>query len=167
MTNFTLAAGMKLLQSKNYEAVYAQSVEALKKDDKNPLAFYLLGVLAANTGSPEKALEFFAKATEYEPSNVRYQTYHAKALNSLGLEEQAKLRADEAAMIGTKDAFLADMIGIVYSRTGYHNLAIPFFETATKSDPKWAKFQFNLGASAEFTGAFDKARTAYAERIDP
>ena len=165
MTIFNLAAGMKLLQAKNYEAVYAQSVEALKKDEKNPLAFFLLGVLAANTGDPEKALEFFAKATEYEPSNVRYQTYHAKALNSLGLGEQAKQCADIAAEIGTKDAFLADMIGIVYSRTGYHDLAIPFFETATKSNPKWAKFQFNLGASAEFIGNFDKARAAYANAL--
>ncbi len=160
---------MALLRSKNYEAVYAQSIEALRRDEKNPLAFFLLGVLASDTGSHDKALEFFAKASEHGPKNVHYQTYYAKALGGFGHNEQAKIHADKAAAIGTNEALLADMIGVVYSRAGYHELAIPFFEQATKRNPRWAKFQFNLGASAEFIGDFKTAKTAYKKTlsIDP
>ena len=165
MSNITFAAGMKLLRARNYQAVYEQSVEALRQDEKAPLAFFLLGVLASDTGSHEKALEFLAKASEHGPKNVHYQTYHAKALVTLGQNEQAKMRADIAAALGTNDALLADMIGVVYSRTGYHELAIPFFEKAVKKNPRWANFHFNLGASAEFVGDFEKAKTAYQNTL--
>jgi tetratricopeptide (TPR) repeat protein len=160
---------MKLLRSRNYESVYAQSVEALRKDEKNPLPFFLIGIVAMDTGDHTKALELLSKASNLDPQNVHYQTYHAKAHTTLGQHELAKKRADMAAALGTKEALLADMIGIVYSRTGYHELAIPFFEQATQRNPRWAKFHFNLGASAEFIGDFDKAKTAYANTlsIDP
>ncbi len=165
MTVLTLTSGMTLLRAKNYEAVYAQSIEALRQDEKNPLAFFLLGVLASDTGSHAKALELFAKASEHGPKNVHYQTYYAQALNRSGQNEQAKIQADMAAAIGTKEALLVDMIGVVYSRTGYHELAIPFFEQATKRNPRWTKFHFNLGASAEFIGDFKAAKKAYKEAV--
>lgn len=169
MSIITFTTGMKLLRSKNYESVYTQSIEALRLDETNPLPFFLLGVLASDTGNPTKALEFFAKASEHGPRNVHYQTYHSKALATLGYNDEAKTRADIAATIWTTDAVLADMIGVVYSRTGYHELAIPFFEKAVKKNPRWAKFHFNLGASAEFIGDFKKAKTAYKNvlSIDP
>ncbi len=157
----TFTTGMKLLRAKNYETVYKQSIEALRINEKNPLPFFLLGVLASDTGSHGKSLELFAKACEHGAENVYYQTYFAKALAALGYHDLAKKHADIAAGLGTQDALLADMIGVVYSRTGYHNLAIPFFEQAVKKNPRWAKFQFNLGASAEFIGDFEKAKTAY------
>lgn len=156
---------MKLLRSRTYTTVYEQSLKALRLNEKDPLPFFLLGVLAADTGNPAKALEFFAKATEHGPKNVHYQTYHAHALIAVGDHNQAKIRADMAAKIGTNDALLADMIGVTYSRTGYHELAIPFFELATKKNPKWAKFHFNLGASAEFIGDFVKTKTAYTNTL--
>ena len=169
MTLLTFTSGMTLLRARDYEAVYAQSIAALKLNEKNPLPFFLLGVLASDTGSHGKALELFAKASEHGPKNAHYQTYYAKALGGFGHNEQAKIHADKAAAIGTNEALLADMVGVVYSRVGYHELAIPFFEQATKRNPRWAKFHFNLGASAEFIGDFKTAKTAYqkAVSLDP
>ncbi len=165
MTAISFATGMKLLRARNYEAVYEQSVAALKIDEKNPLPFFLLGVLASDTGNHAKALEFFAKACEHGAQNVNYQTYYAKELVAHGHNNQAKVHADQAAIIGTDDALLADMIGVVYSRIGYHELAIPFFEKAVSKNPRWAKFHFNLGASAEFIGDFKKAKSAYENTV--
>ncbi len=169
MTGITLATGMQLIREKQYESVYNQAIESLKKNEKNPLSFFLLGVLATDTGNHEKALEFFSKAAEHGPNNVHYQTYFAKALTTFAHHEQAKIHADKAAVIGTNDALLADMIGVVYSKVGHHELAIPFFEKATRLNPRWAKFHFNLGASAEFIGNFGKAKKAYTNTlsIDP
>lgn len=160
---------MKQLREKNYKAVYTQCLALLRQDEKNPLAFFLLGVLASDTGSHAKALELFAKAVEHAPDNLHYQTYFAKSLAAHNQSALAKQHADKAARIfrqgGTKDALLSDMIGVVYSRTGHHDLAIPFFEQAVKTNPKWANFHFNLGASAEFIGDFNKAKTAYANAV--
>ncbi len=149
MADITFISGMKLLKAKKYEAVYTQSLEALRKDEKNPLPFFLLGVLSSDTGNAVKAVELFAKAAEHGPKNVHYQTYYAKALGTLGHHDRAKKYADMAAAIGTNDALLADMIGVAYSRSGYHELAIPFFKQAASKNPRWANFHFNLGASAE------------------
>ena len=165
MAALTFTSGMQLLRAKNYEAVYNQSIAALRTDEKNPLAFFLLGVLASDTGSHDKALEFFAKSCEHEPKNVHYQTYYAKALLARGQNVQAKTHADLAASIGTNDALISDMIGVVYSRTGYHERAIPFFEKAVKKNPRWANFHFNLGASAEFIGDFKTAKAAYKNTL--
>ncbi len=156
---------MALIRTRDYQGAYTQAVEALRHDAKNPLAFFLLGVVAFDTGTHDKAAEFFAKACEHEPKNVRYQSYYARALNFLGQNTQAKTHADKAAALGTDDALLADMIGTVYSRAGYHELATPFFKQAVKINPKWANFHFNLGASAEFTGDFKTAKAAYQKAV--
>ena len=156
---------MALIRTRDYQGAYTQAVEALRQDPKNPLAFFLLGVVAFDTGTHDKATEFFAKACAHEPRNVRYQSYYARALNFLGQNTQAKTQADMAAALGTKDALLADMIGTVYSRTGYHERATPFFKQAVKLNPKWANFHFNLGASAEFTGDFKTAKAAYQKAV--
>ena len=87
------------------------------------------------------------------------------SLAALGHFKQAKRHAGRAAKVGANDAFMADMIGFVYSRAGDHETAIPFFQDAVARDPKWPLFQFNLGASAEFLGDFDTARSAYAGAV--
>jgi len=161
----TFKAGMKLLVSNNYAALYEQAIQALKCNERDPLAFFFIGAIASDQGLHIKALELFAKASEHGAKNSRYQAYHAKALMALGHNKDAKSRADIAAKLKIDDAFVADMIGTVYSRTGYHELALPLFVQATKLNPKWALFHFNLGASEQFTGDFKKAKSAYANAV--
>ena len=156
---------MKLLAAKNYDEVYARSVEALQTNEKNPLPYFFIGLVTSDHGKHTKALEFFAKASELEPGNMHYQIYHARALASLGHLEDAKTRADKIVAVGIDDALLADMIGLVYSRAGHQNLAIPCFELATQKSPTRAEFHFNLAVTAQFLGDFDKARTAYAKAV--
>lgn len=165
MANLTFDSGMKLLVSNQHETLYARSIDALRRNERNPLAFFFLGILASTIGQDVKALELFAKATEHAPRSVRYQSHHAKAFMTLGLKAEAKLRADIAAEIETDDAFLIDMIGSVYSRAGFHDLALPLFARATELQPKWAGFHFNLAASAQFLGQFDLAEEAYGKAI--
>lgn len=154
---------MKLLATKNYDEVYARSVEALQINERNPLAYFFLGVVISDLGKHTKALEFFAKASELEPDNLNYQVYHARALATLGHFEEAKARADGIAIADINDALLADMTGLVYSRSGYQALAIPFFELATKKKPSRAEFHFNLAVTAQFIGDFETAKTAYGK----
>ncbi len=159
----TFTSGMKLLAAKNYDEVYARAVQALQENERNPLAYFFIGLVLAEYGQHTKALEFLAKANELEPSNQTYQAYHARALASLGQFEAARTRADHMVKVGIEDAHLADMIGLVYSRSGCHDLAIPLFELATRKAPRRAEFHFNLAVTAQFTGDFEKARTAYKE----
>jgi tetratricopeptide (TPR) repeat protein len=161
----TFTKGMKLLAAKHYDEVYARSVEALQANERTPLAFFFLGIITADHGQHSKALEFFAKASELEPENQTYQTYHARALANLGHFEEATKKADALTSAGIHDALLADMIGLVYSRGGHQEQAIPLFELATKKNPGRAEFYFNLAVTAQFIGDFEKAKTAYAKAV--
>ncbi|MGJ8562337.1 MAG: tetratricopeptide repeat-containing sulfotransferase family protein [Alphaproteobacteria bacterium] len=165
MALLTFNSAMKLLTQKRYQEVYNLAVSALKEDEKNPLAFFFLGLVAGDNGQAAKALEFHAKASELAPLNVHYHAAHAKALMALGRQEEAKARADIAAKVGTKDAFVSDMIGTVYSRSGRHDMALPLFKQAVKINPKWPIFQFNLGVSAQFTGDLKTAKAAYTKAV--
>jgi len=64
-----------------------------------------------------------------------------------------------------KDAHTADTIGVVYSRTGFHEKAVPFFEKAILINPKPSNFHYNLGASLQFLGRFDDAAASYKNVI--
>ena len=169
MPALTFPSAMRLLGQKNYQAVYDLAISALRQNEKDPLAFFFLGIIASDHGDPVKALELFAKASEHGPKSARYNAYHAKALMTLGHHAEAKVRAGVAANLKIDDAFVADMIGNVYSRVGEHNLALPLFKKAVKLNPNWAVFQFNLGASAQFVGDIRAAKQAYerALAIDP
>lgn len=165
MALLTFETAMRLLTQKKHQAVYDLAIEALRKNEKDPLAFFFLGIIASDHGQFEKALEFHAKASEHAPKNARYQAFHAKALMALGRTSEAKLRADTAAAFKTDDGFVADMIGSVYSRTGHHALALPLFRRAVRLNPKWSVFHFNHAACAQFTGDIKTAKSAYKKAV--
>lgn len=169
MSALTFPIAMKLLTQKKYQEVYELAVQTLRQNEKDPLAFFFLGIVASDHGEHEKALELFGKASEHGPKTARYHAYHAKQLMTLGRRAEAKSRADIAAALKIEDAFVADIIGTVYSRSGHHTLALPLFKQAVKLNPDWVIFQFNLGASAQFTGDIETARSAYkkAVSLDP
>lgn len=165
----TLAKGLRLLQDKRFEHVHAYAIELIKKDVSDPLPYFLLGGIASEHGNFSKALELFTKAVSYGPDTLYYHIYLAKNLSTLGRQNAAKASADKAAELEVTDAFAADTLGVVYSRAGFHETAIPFFEKAVSLHDRNANFHYNLGASAQFVGDFRTAKRAYENtlRIDP
>lgn len=166
MTNLTLRDGLKRLGQKDYKTVHAGSIELIKADVDNPIPYFLLGVIAAEHGNYLKGLELFQKAAGLDPECAYYPAHQAKTLSMLGRQNEAKQAADQAAALEIKDAFLADTIGVVLSRAGYHESAIPMFEKAVALDAKQANYHYNLGASAQFIGDFNAAKTAYQNTLE-
>ena len=64
------------------------------------------------------------------------------------------------------DAFTADTIGVVFSRTGFHERAVPLYRRAVELDPAPANFHYNLGAALQFAGDFPGAEAAYRSTIE-
>ncbi|MGR9091738.1 MAG: sulfotransferase [Gammaproteobacteria bacterium] len=91
---------------------------------------------------------------------------HAEYLVTIGRQMDALQSADEAVELDIDDAFTADTLGVVYSRLGFHEQAIPLFERAVELDPAPANFHYNLGASLQFAGEFERAEAAYRASID-
>ena len=165
MTGLTLKSGLRLLKNKAYKAVHLESIERIKSNVNDPLPYFLLGVIASEHANHNKALELFTKAAALGKTEVWYRTYQAKEFSTLGRSNDAKASADIAKNLDITDPYIADTIGVIYSRAGYHELAIPLFESAVSADKSQASYFYNLGASAQFIGDFQKAQAAYENTI--
>lgn len=165
MTILTFQNGMALLQAKKFEQVHKLSISAIKADVRDPLPYFMLGKIAAEHDNLTKAAELFAKASELGPDDVYACVHHAKTLSAMAQHNAAKIQADRAMKIGVKDVYLADTLGVVYSRAGYHKLAMPLFAYAIERHPDHANLQYNFASSAQFSGDFEAARTGYRKTI--
>jgi tetratricopeptide (TPR) repeat protein len=160
-----LYEGLKQIALRNYKAVHAQALDMIRADVTDAVPYCLLGTIAADHGNHMKACELFERAADLDPQNADFQAYYGKALTTLGHQNRAKVAADKAAAHPIDDAFLADTIGVIYSRTGFHEKAVPFFEKAVALNQEPANFHYNLAASLQFLGNFDRAEAAYRETL--
>jgi tetratricopeptide (TPR) repeat protein len=147
-----LISALQKISSKQYEQVHAQAIEMIQVNVNDPVAYCLLATIAAEFGNHSKAVELFDRAAKIEPQNAYFQAYLGRALTTIGNQQAAKSAADKAALLINSDAHLADTIGVIYSRTGFHENAVPFFEKAVKLNPTPANFHYNLAASQQFLG---------------
>lgn len=165
MANLTLNDGLKALSLKQYESVHQQSIAAIKKDVTNAIPYFLLGVVALDHKNFSKASELFQKVEVLDPDCSHYPAYLGKLWLDVREPEKAKTAADRASILPINDGYLADMIGVIYSRIGSHESAIPMFEKAVALDQTQSNFFYNLGASAQFKGDFAKAAKAYRSAV--
>ena len=137
----------------------------IKANVKDPVPYCLLATIAADHGNHIKACKLFERAADLGPQNADFQAYYGKALTTLGHQNRARVAADRAATHPIDDAYLADTIGVIYSRTGFHEKAVPFFDRAVALNQEPANFHYNLAASLQFLGNFEQAEAAYLETL--
>jgi len=160
-----LKRGLSQLALRHYKSVHASAIEMIETDVKDPVPYCLLATIASEHGNHIKACELFGRAAALAPHDAEYQAYYGKALTTLGSQKQAKEAADKAAKYPVNDAFIADTIGVIYSRTGFHEKAVPLFKRAVAIDPRPANYHYNLAASQQFLGNFAQAEAAYLETL--
>jgi tetratricopeptide (TPR) repeat protein len=166
MAHLTIKSGLRLLKNKDYKLVHSESIARIKADLNDPLPYFLLGNIASDHGNHNKAVELFKKAAGLDKTEIWYQLYYARELSTLGRSNEAKAQADIASALDFTNAYIADTLGVIYSRAEYHALAIPLFEQAVSSNSSQPSYYYNLGASAQFIGNFEKAEAAYKKTIE-
>ena len=160
-----LLSGLQRIADKEHKQVHELAIEMIKLDVQDPVPYCLLGTIAAEYGNHIKALELFERATQLGPQNPYFHAYHGQGLTILGRQQEAKAAADRASRQPINDAHLADTIGVIYSRTGFHESAVPFFEKAVALNDAPANFHYNLAASLQFLGDFEASEQAYFETL--
>ena len=165
MLQLTLETGLGLLRKKDYKAVHAVAIRDIKENIESPVPYFCLGVIASEHQNYSKALELFDRAIALDPHIATFHIHRAMVLSMMGQQNASKKSADEAAKYKITDPYLLDSLGVIYSRSGYHEIAISFFEKAVAEAPKIANFHYNLGASAQFIGDLVAAQRAYEEAL--
>ena len=121
---------------------------------------FLLGVIAAEHGNLAKAAELFGEAARLEPGVARHHAHLGRCLIAFNRQDEARAAADRALALSPAEALTLDTIGVVYSRSGLHEQALPLFERAVAQEPGNASFQQNLGTARQFAGDFAGAEQA-------
>ncbi len=169
MEDLTLKSGLRDLGNARYEQVHARCITAIKNNISDAIPYFLLGVLAYDHKNYAKAAELFEKAESLDADEAHYPAYLARLHSELRHPEAAEDAANRAAGTTIHDGYLADMMGVVYSRTGFHEPARDCFQHAVKLSPEQPNFYYNLGASELFLGNLKNAKLAFqtATTLEP
>lgn len=148
-----------------YREVHGAAIEMIKANVSDALPYCLLARIAGEHGNHLKARELHEKAAQLQPENPYYQAFLGQALTTMGHQNAAARAGDAAARHFEANAYLADTIGVIYSRTGLHAQALEFFEKAVSLNPGPANYHLNLAAAYQFVGRFDEAEAAYQNTL--
>ena len=162
--------GLSFAAEQKYREIYDEAIARIKADTQDAAAYFVLGKISADHNNHVKAKELFGKAVDLAPDNVYCHVYLAQILTLSGEQVSAKHHVDIAASLAQDaDHHIADTIGVIYTRTGFHELAIPWFKSAVQSRPDLDNYQYNLGASLQFIGEFKQAEDAFRQvlKIQP
>lgn len=84
-------------------------------------------------------------------------------------QDAARERALAASNLGTSDPHIANQLGVVLSRTGWHEKAVAPFEIAATKAPSDPDIRYNLAVALQFAGELDRAEGEFREllALDP
>lgn len=165
-SNEFILRGLTLAAEGKYRSLYDEAITRIKKNTEDASAYFVLGKISSDHNNHNKALELFKKASHLAPRNLYCQTYYAQILTLMGQQVAAKTQADIAATLPDTDHHIADTLGVIYTRTGFHELAIPWFKKSVQAQPGVASYQYNLGASLQFIGDLTGAEEAFKKAIE-
>ena len=160
-----LEEAQKLLAQKAYREAHARCLTVLQQDPKNHFAYYLLGILTADHANHLKAVELFDRALGFAPDHAPSHAQKARSLLTLNRREAALDAVKRASQIKDLAPFTLDTLGVVLSRAGRHQEAIPFYQKAVAGAPEQPEYFYNYGAALQFMGKMAEAREAYKKVI--
>ncbi len=161
-----LRKGLALLEQRDYRAVHTLAIGRIQENPHDPAPYHLLARVAQDHGNVVKADELNERAAKLGHGDPFYVASYGQYLLGRGRQHEALICAHRCAALATDNAFVADMVGVIFSRTGFHEHAVPLFELAVRLDPAPANFHYNLGASRQFSGDFEGAKSAFRATIE-
>ncbi|MEZ5946021.1 MAG: sulfotransferase [Hyphomonas sp.] len=156
-----LAEAARLLAAKSYRQAHALCLDVLTANPNSAEAYYLLGILTAEHGNHAKAIELFDRALRADDQHVGALAQKARSQMARLDRAKAVETAGKAAALTSDDPLTLDTLGVVFSRAGLHERAVPFYAAAIAAQPGEANFHYNHGAALQFIGRMEEAREAY------
>lgn len=81
-------------------------------------------------------------------------------------QPRARERALAALARGTDDPHIANQLGVVLSRTGWHDKAVQPFEQAVAGVPKDPDMRYNLAVALQFAGDLERAEREFRTLVE-
>ena len=128
-------------------------------------SIYRQGLAEASNHDFERALYFFDRAIELQPSHAEAHYKRANALRSLGRPESAVASYTQAIEHQPDYAFAYCNRGVVQQSLGLTSEALASYDRALELNPADALTHYNRALLLQETGRWDEALAGYAQAI--
>lgn len=124
------------------------------------------GLLLAEQGKYDEAIERYEKALDKDPEQPNILANMADAYSKTGKNDKARECYEKAIAIRPSDAALQNNLGIVLSSMGKDAEAQEAFKKAAALDPgRSAQHFYNIGATLANQGSVSEAAAAFRQAI--
>jgi predicted O-linked N-acetylglucosamine transferase (SPINDLY family) len=139
--------------------------QALQRQPRHFGALHLLGVLAAQSKEPQRAVELIGEALSIDPRSAPAHNNYGNALRELGRHEAALRSFDTAIQLNPGYAEAYCNRGLVLAELKRHDAAIENFGQALALRPNSAETHMSRGNSLRELGQYEAAVAGYEQAI--
>ncbi len=153
------------LSAREFSVAHQQAMAVLQQDPHCADAYFVMAQIAYEHGNVRKAEDVVSRALKFSPTHIDCQLFRFQCL--LELNQREELLKDLALIEVERfqSAYQFDCLGVIYSRLGMHQDALPLFEEACELSCSDASFQYNLASCYQFSGKFESAEQAYERAL--
>jgi len=144
------------------EQIYRQ---VLAKDPKNADALHFLGVIAAQGGRHDVAVDLIGRAAGLKPLDPDVFYNLGKALRAVGRLEESIAAYRRAVVLDPGSSEVRNNLGIALEADGQLDEAVNVFRQAAALQPSTPEAHNNLGSALRAAGKLDDAISAYRRAI--
>jgi tetratricopeptide (TPR) repeat protein len=142
------------------ERIYRQ---VLQREPANVAALHMLGLVALQTGQPERAVRLIGKAIALQPDNVEAHSNLGLTLQQLGRPKDALASYDRAIAIKPDDAELHSNRGLALEELDRADEALASYDRAIALRPNFAEAHDNRGNALSRLKRLDEALAAHTK----
>ncbi|PKG93400.1 sulfotransferase [Paraglaciecola sp. MB-3u-78] len=152
------------INQRDYLKAHAYCVELIKRQGDHADAYFLLGIINAELGQFNKAIQLIEKAISLD-SQLEYHAHLARCHSIVGNVAAALDAIKYVAVEKINRPLTLDTVGVSLSRIGLHKQALSYFQKALSLDKANPSFYYNYAVSSKFDGQFTQAREAFERAI--
>lgn len=140
-----------------FHQAHAAAQACLREDNRDFQAVLVLAAIAIEHGNEPGGAKLCALVRQEGDNSCWLAVLEARVALMQQRQEVARERALYASKLSTQDIHIANQLGVVLSRTGYHAEAVAPFQQAVEGAPSNADYRYNLAIALQFAGDLAKA----------
>lgn len=153
------------LFSGDTQAAFDTAKQALRTDSSATIPLLILGTIACEHHNYRQALQLAELAQQGNGDDGWTFALRGRALLGMSRLADARQAARATAQTAVTEPQIADMVGVLLSRTGLHAEAPAYFERAVAQAPDHPSYLYNLATALQFIGDLEGARLRYCELL--
>lgn len=140
-----------------FQQAHAAAQRQIRQDNQDLEAVLVLAAIAIEHGNGPGGAKLCQMVRDAGDDSCWLAVLEARVALMQQDQERARERALYASKRRTDDIHIANQLGVVLSRTGYHAEAVAPFQQAVEGKPGDADYRYNLAIALQFAGDLRQA----------